>query len=72
LFRLQRIKANKCLIVTIQLLKYSVNFIIFNLDLLEEDYCGPFSESDKNLEYKKNKILEHINSIADFIKFLIN
>ena len=71
LYRLERIYFDKCYIVSFQLIKYAVNFIIFLLDFLEEDYCYLSKSYKNNLEYKKNKVLEQFNQIFDFIKFLI-
>ena len=71
LYNLERIYFDKCYIVSFQLIKYAVNFIIFLLDFLEEDYCYLSKSYKNNLEYKKNKVPEQFNRIFDFIKFLI-
>lgn len=71
LYRLQRIKINKCSVITFQLIKYIVSLEIILFDFFDDDFCS-ITKDDKTLEYKKNKIIEYFNLISDIIKLLID
>ena len=62
LLNLQRIKANKCLIIIIQILKYFAIAIITFKNL--------YSISEKN--YCENNVLEIFSIIYDVIKYFVN
>jgi hypothetical protein len=72
LWNLRRMKANACLILTIQILKYFNNGLLIVLDFSKE-ICEK-SKNDGDIFYKKNYVLELeiINIIYDIIKNFIN
>ena len=69
--KLERIKANKCSIMSISCAKYIINGYLIFWDF-SRNYCEN-SKNDKNLFYIKNNVLEKISIlIFDIIKFIIN